>query len=95
MFVVRKMPYRAFWLYLKIFKVIYLSSNLGANEEAQDKADSTFSKFETSILADINDFSGVVNVNSKSVTEAQTDLDAIEYKHKFIEVLKSNKLQTT
>lgn len=43
---------------------------LGANEEAQDKADSSFSNFETSILADINDFSGVVNVNSKSVAEA-------------------------
>ena len=51
----------------------------GANVEAQEKADYTFSRFEQAILGDINEFSGIVNVNSKSAASAQSDLEAVEY----------------
>jgi hypothetical protein len=72
------MPSRACSHCSRICKVIHVNRIQGANEEAQEKADETFAEFESSILQDINDFSGVVNVNSKSVAAAQADLDAIE-----------------
>ncbi|CAD8056120.1 unnamed protein product [Paramecium primaurelia] len=52
----------------------------GANVEAQDKADLTFQRFEQAILKDINEFSGIVNVNSKSAAAAQQDLEAVDLK---------------
>ncbi|CAD8065968.1 unnamed protein product [Paramecium primaurelia] len=52
----------------------------GANVEAQDKADLTFQRFESAILKDINEFSGIVNVNSKSAAAAQQDLEAVDLK---------------
>ncbi|CAD8175309.1 unnamed protein product [Paramecium octaurelia] len=52
----------------------------GANVEAQDKADLTFQRFEHAILQDINEFSGIVNVNSKSAAAAQQDLEAVDLK---------------
>ncbi|CAD8105385.1 unnamed protein product [Paramecium primaurelia] len=52
----------------------------GANVEAQDKADLTFQRFENAILQDINEFSGIVNVNSKSAAAAQQDLEAVDLK---------------
>ncbi|CAK92311.1 unnamed protein product (macronuclear) [Paramecium tetraurelia] len=52
----------------------------GANVEAQDKADLTFQRFENAILQDINEFSGIVNVNSKSAAAASQDLEAVDLK---------------
>ncbi|CAD8112364.1 unnamed protein product [Paramecium primaurelia] len=52
----------------------------GANIEAQDKADLTFQRFENAILQDINEFSGIVNVNSKSAAAASQDLEAVDLK---------------
>ncbi|CAK67104.1 unnamed protein product (macronuclear) [Paramecium tetraurelia] len=52
----------------------------GANVEAQDKADLTFQRFENAILSDINEFSGIVNVNSKSAAAASQDLEAVDLK---------------
>ncbi|CAK80627.1 unnamed protein product (macronuclear) [Paramecium tetraurelia] len=46
----------------------------------QDKADLTFQRFEQAILQDINELSGIVNVNSKSAAAAQQDLEAVDLK---------------
>ncbi|CAD8077605.1 unnamed protein product [Paramecium sonneborni] len=60
--------------------LILLEDLQGANVEAQDKADLTFQRFESAILQDINEFSGIVNVNSKSAAAAQQDLEAVDLK---------------
>ncbi|CAD8099669.1 unnamed protein product [Paramecium primaurelia] len=60
--------------------LILLEDLQGANVEAQDKADLTFQRFENAILKDINEFSGIVNVNSKSAAAAQQDLEAVDLK---------------
>ncbi|CAK62661.1 unnamed protein product (macronuclear) [Paramecium tetraurelia] len=60
--------------------LILLEDLQGANLEAQDKADLTFKRFDNAILQDINEFSGIVNVNSKSAAAAQQDLEAVDLK---------------
>ncbi|CAD8208852.1 unnamed protein product [Paramecium octaurelia] len=60
--------------------LILLEDLQGANLEAQDKADLTFQRFENAILQDINEFSGIVNVNSKSAAAAQQDWEAVDLK---------------
>ncbi|KAM3137557.1 hypothetical protein pb186bvf_010347 [Paramecium bursaria] len=60
--------------------VTLLTDLIGANIEAQEKADFTWQRFEQAILKDINELSGIVNVNSKAAATAQTDLEAVSVK---------------